>query len=52
LVRVPCIGLFPPANASSPDLTEEAARAQADDMCRKLLSNPIIEDQAIETTAG
>ncbi len=33
-------------------LTEEAARAQVDDMCRKLLSNPIIEDYTFEITEG
>ena len=33
-------------------LTAEAARAQVDDMCRKLLSNPIIEDYTFEITKG
>jgi phosphoribosylformylglycinamidine synthase subunit PurS len=33
-------------------LTEEAARGQVDDMCRKLLSNPIIEDYTFEITEG
>jgi len=33
-------------------LSEEAARAQVDDMCRKLLSNPIIEDYTFEITEG
>ena len=28
--------------------SEEAGRAQVDDMCRKLLSNPIIEDYTFE----
>jgi phosphoribosylformylglycinamidine synthase len=28
--------------------SEEAARAEVDDMCRKLLSNPIIEDYTFE----
>ena len=28
--------------------SEAAARAQVDDMCRKLLSNPIIEDYTFE----
>ncbi len=30
----------------------EAARAQVDEMCRKLLANPIIEDYTIEITEG
>jgi phosphoribosylformylglycinamidine synthase len=30
----------------------EAARAEVDDMCRKLLSNPIIEDYTFEITEG
>ena len=29
-----------------------AAREQVDDMCRKLLSNPIIEDYTFEITEG
>jgi len=29
-------------------LTEEAARSQVDEMCRKLLANPIIEDYTFE----
>jgi phosphoribosylformylglycinamidine synthase PurS subunit len=33
-------------------LTEEATRAQVDDMCRKLLANPIIEDYTFELTEG
>jgi phosphoribosylformylglycinamidine synthase PurS subunit len=33
-------------------LTAEAARAQVDDMCRKLLANPIIEEYAFEITEG
>lgn len=33
-------------------LTEEAARAQVDDMCRKLLANPIIEDYTFEILEG
>jgi phosphoribosylformylglycinamidine synthase len=33
-------------------LTTEAARAQVDDMCRRLLSNPIIEDYTFEITEG
>jgi phosphoribosylformylglycinamidine synthase len=32
--------------------SEEAARAQVDEMCRKLLSNPIIEDYTFEITEG
>ncbi len=30
----------------------DAAREQVDDMCRKLLSNPIIEDYTFEITEG
>ncbi len=33
-------------------LTAEAARAQVDDMCRKLLANPIIEDYTFEISEG
>ena len=33
-------------------LTTEAVRAQVDDMCRKLLANPIIEDYTFEITEG
>ena len=33
-------------------LTAEAARAEVDDMCRKLLANPIIEDYTFEITEG
>jgi phosphoribosylformylglycinamidine synthase PurS subunit len=33
-------------NGTSPD----DARAQADDMCRKLLANPVIENYTIEVT--
>jgi phosphoribosylformylglycinamidine synthase subunit PurS len=33
-------------------LSEEDARAQVDDMCRKLLANPIIEDYTFEITEG
>ena len=33
-------------------LTAEAARSQVDDMCRRLLANPIIEDYTFEITAG
>jgi phosphoribosylformylglycinamidine synthase subunit PurS len=29
-------------------LTKEVARAQVDEMCRKLLANPIIEDYTFE----
>jgi phosphoribosylformylglycinamidine synthase len=29
-------------------LTVEAARAQVDDMCRRLLANPVIEDYTFE----
>jgi phosphoribosylformylglycinamidine synthase len=32
--------------------SEEATRAQVDDMCRKLLSNPIIEDYTFEIVEG
>ena len=30
--------------------TPEEAKARADEMCRKLLANPVIEDYAIEVT--
>ncbi len=32
-------------------LSAEAVRTQVDDMCRKLLANPIIEDYTFEITA-
>lgn len=32
--------------------SEEAARSQVDEMCRKLLANPIIEDYTFEITEG
>lgn len=35
-----------------PGVTSEQARAQVDDMCRKLLANPIIEDFAFELDEG
>jgi phosphoribosylformylglycinamidine synthase PurS subunit len=31
--------------------SEEAVRAQVDEMCRRLLANPVIEAYAIELTA-
>ena len=31
--------------------SEDAARAQVEDMCRKLLANPVTEDFAIEVRA-
>jgi phosphoribosylformylglycinamidine synthase PurS subunit len=34
------------------DLTPAAARAQVDDMCRRLLANPIIEDYTFEISEG
>jgi phosphoribosylformylglycinamidine synthase subunit PurS len=37
---------------SAPGLTAEAARAQIDDMCRRLLANPIIEDYTFEIAEG
>ena len=33
-------------------LTAEAVHAQVDDMCRKLLANPIIEDYTFEILEG
>jgi phosphoribosylformylglycinamidine synthase len=33
-------------------LTTEAVHAQVDDMCRKLLANPIIEDYTFEILEG
>ena len=33
-------------------LGKDAARAQIDDMCRKLLANPIIEDYTFEISEG
>jgi len=33
-------------------LTVEQAKAQVDDMCRKLLANPIIEDFTFEISEG
>ena len=33
-------------------LTAEAAHAQVDDMCRRLLANPIIEDYTFELLGG
>ena len=35
-----------------PGATSEQARAQVDDMCRKLLANPIIEDFTFELDEG
>ncbi len=32
--------------------TEAAARDQADEMCRKLLANPVTEDYALTVAAG
>jgi phosphoribosylformylglycinamidine synthase len=32
--------------------SEDAARAQVDEMCKRLLSNPIIEDYTFEITEG
>lgn len=32
--------------------SEAAARAEVDEMCRKLLANPIIEDYTFEITEG
>lgn len=31
---------------------ESAARAEAEDMCRRFLTNPVIEDAVIEIAAG
>jgi phosphoribosylformylglycinamidine synthase len=31
---------------------EAAARAEAEDMCRRFLTNPVIEDAVIEIAAG
>ena len=31
---------------------EAAARAEAEDMCRRFLTNPVIEDAVIEIVAG
>ena len=36
----------------TPGATSEQARAQVDDMCRKLLANPIIEDFSFELDEG
>jgi phosphoribosylformylglycinamidine synthase len=32
--------------------TEERARARVDEMCRKLLANPLLEDYTVETASG
>jgi phosphoribosylformylglycinamidine synthase subunit PurS len=32
--------------------TESAARARVDEMCKKLLANPVLEDYSIETMEG
>jgi phosphoribosylformylglycinamidine synthase PurS subunit len=37
---------------AGPGLTREQATEQVDDMCRRLLSNPIIEDYTFEITEG
>ena len=34
------------------DLTAEAAHAQVDEMCRRLLANPIIEDYTFTISEG
>jgi phosphoribosylformylglycinamidine synthase len=33
------------------ETSEAAARAKVEDMCRKLLANPVMENYAIELTA-
>ena len=37
---------------SADGLTAEAARAQVDDMCRRLLANPISEDYTFAISEG
>jgi len=37
-------------SVDAPD--EETARAQVDEMCRKLLANPVIEDFAVEIVSA
>jgi phosphoribosylformylglycinamidine synthase len=32
--------------------SESAARARVDEMCKKLLANPVLEDYSIETMEG
>jgi phosphoribosylformylglycinamidine synthase PurS subunit len=42
------IGKFIELKLHAPGATAEQARAQVDEMCRKLLANPIIEDFTFE----
>ena len=46
------IGKIIDLTISGDDLTAEAARAQVDDMCRRLLANPIIEDYTFAISEG
>ena len=46
------IGKIIDLTIDAPGLTAEAAREQVDDMCRRLLANPIIEDYTFEVSEG
>ena len=46
------IGKIIDLTIDAPGLTADAARKQVDDMCRRLLANPIIEDYAFEVSEG
>jgi phosphoribosylformylglycinamidine synthase len=46
------IGKIIDLTISGDDLTAEAAHAQVDDMCRRLLANPIIEDYTFAISEG
>ncbi len=46
------IGKIIDLTITADDLTAEAAHAQVDEMCRRLLANPIIEDYTFEIREG
>ena len=46
------IGKIIDLTITADDLTAEAAHAQVDEMCRRLLANPIIEDYTFTISEG
>ena len=46
------VGKFIELSLDADGLSAEQARAQVDEMCRKLLANPIIEDFTFEVDEG
>ena len=44
------VGKVVDVEVDAPD--ESAARSRVDEMCRKLLANPVLEDYSIETIEG